>query len=271
MATDIDKELYTKRLQPYQDEIKAILAREKTMGKMIKKDDSGSGYKRLVLAEDMIYLATLYLAKQRLSIKILKRKNEDSLNEARKALYKAIIQLEEIVTDYVDVPFSDYAEQVSHIKNLTPKQRFYLMRKLGLAINLVTNAYGENTKWKWSFVELLARYATISKNILDLKDVTENGLNPQSPDYEVAILHLRLTKKLLQKAADQYREKYELATSSGTSEDFRRAINYLKALRRLHLILNERNEAEEVKRKAEIWHDKMEKDSKKRRADRQGR
>ena len=51
--------------------------------------------------------------------------------------------------------------------------------------------------------------------------------------------------------------------STGRIDDFRLGINYLLALRRIHLILNERNEAEEAKKKADIWKEKMDKDHKK--------
>ena len=67
-----------------------------------------------------------------------------------------------------------------------------------------------------------------------------------------------MTKKLLLQAADKYRARYEMATSS--IEDFRLAIQYLSAARRIHLLLNERADAEDVKRQIDIWTDKMEKD-----------
>lgn len=266
MATPEEKSLYNHRLKEYQSTIDKILDREKTILKLAKKDNATAAYKLLILAEDMIYLATMYLAKQKLSSVILKSNNEGPLNEARKALYKSIIYLEEIVTDYIDAPFSDYQDELKRIENVSFKDRYYLVRKLGLAIDMVLQAYGDNTKWRWSFVEMQGRFATISKNILDLKDASENVLNPRSEDYDTALFHLRLTKKLLNQAADQYREKYEAATAGSSSEDFNRAIHYLSALRRIHMLLNERNSAEEVKRKMDIWQAKMEKDDAKRKA-----
>lgn len=264
MASTEEKVLYNERLEKIQCEIDRLITREKTILALAKNDDATGAYKLLVLVEDMIYLATMYLAKHKLSLALLKSKNEASLNEARKTLYKSVIYLEDITTDYIDSPFSDYKEKLARIANISLTERYYLVRKLGLAIDMVIDAYGDNTKWRWSFVELQARFATISKNIIDLKDTTENGLDPHSPDYETAVFHLRLTKKLLLQAADQYREKYEMATGETTSEDFKRAITYLNALRRLHLILSERNDAEEVKRKIDIWQEKLEKDAKRR-------
>ena len=254
--------VYEEKLRYYQEEIDQILKQEKAMAELIAKDPEGGMYKKIMLVDDLIYVVTLYLAKYQIAVSFLNRKNETLINEARKALYKVIINLEEIVSNFIDAPFSDYEEKVRKIEHVPQKQRFYLIRKLGLAIDLVIRAYGDNTKWKWSFIEIQGRYATIAKNILDLKDSAETGFDPRSPDYESTMFHLKLVKKLLLQAADQYRARYETATSS--IEDFRIAIQYLEAARRMHILLNERSAAEEVKRQIGIWSDKMEKDLQKR-------
>ena len=54
--------------------------------------------------------------------------------------------------------------------------------------------------------------------------------------------------------------------NTSSVDDFKLAIQYLSALRRIHLVLNERNAAEEVKKRIDIWLTKMEKDMKKRKA-----
>lgn len=260
-VSDIARQRYAEQVAIYQQQIDALLIREKNMLMMIEKDPTGASYKRLMLTDEMLFLTTLYISKHALSVAVLGVKNEDALNEARKTLYKAVIYLEEVVSNFIDVPFSDYEEKIDQIKNLPQSKRYYLIRKLGLAIRMVVDSYGDNTKWRWTFVELEARFATVAKNILDLKTASKDGLDPRSPDYDDTIYHLRLVKRLLNQAADRYREKYELST--GRIDDFRLGINYLLALRRIHLILNERNEAEEAKKKAEIWKEKMEKDHKK--------
>jgi hypothetical protein len=265
-VTDEARQLYGEQIAIYQQQIDALLIREKNMLIMIEKDPNGASFKRLMLADEMLFLATLYLSKHSQSVALLGIKNEDALNDARKTLYKAVIYLEEVVSNFIDVPYSDYEAKVDEIKNLPETKRYYLIRKLGLAIRMVVDAYGDNTKWRWTFVELEARFATVAKNIIDLKTASKDGLDPHSPDYDDTVYHLRLVKRLLQQAADRYREKYELST--GRIDDFRLGINYLLALRRVHLILNERDAAEEAKKKADIWKEKMEKDHKKNEAQR---
>ncbi|MCL2479187.1 MAG: hypothetical protein FWF22_06780, partial [Treponema sp.] len=140
------------------------------------------------------------------------------------------------------------------------KSRYDLIRKLGLALDLLKNAYGYNTKWKWAFVELEGRYAATAKNFINLKNAVTNT-DPRSPEYEPAMRHLRLIKKLLMQAADRYREKYELSTNR--IDDFKMGINFLNALKRMYIILGEREGAETVRKKTDIWSPKLELDIKK--------
>ena len=105
-------------------------------------------------------------------------KNNDALNEARKILYKAIIYLEEIVTNTIDIPFSELGPYHERILNVTIARRYSIITKLGLAINILKDAFGDNSKWKWSFVELEGRYATVAKNLIDMKNSTKDYWDP---------------------------------------------------------------------------------------------
>ena len=260
-VTEESKHVYAERSAYYDRQINAVLVKEKQTLDAISKDPENVGLKRIVLADEMLNLSSLYMAKNAVSVAVLNSKNEDALNDARKTIYKGLIYIEETVSNYIDAPFSDYADKLEQIVSFPEKQRYYFVRKFGLTIRMLENAYGDNTKWRWTFVELEARFATIAKNIMDLRSATKDGLDPYSPDYDETVYHLRLVKKLLSQAANRYREKYELST--GRIDDFRLAINYLLALRRIHLVLNERDDAEEVKHKADVWQQKMEKDHKK--------
>jgi hypothetical protein len=109
-------------------------------------------------------------------------------------------------------------------------------------------------------VELEGRYAAVAKNILDLKSTVANT-DPRSPDYEPTVYHLRLIKKLLRQAADRYWQKYELSTHQ--IDDFKQGITFLGALRRLQVLMGDREDAELVKKKYEIWSAKLAADIKK--------
>jgi hypothetical protein len=191
---------------------------------------------------------------------MLQNRNEDALNDGRKALYKGIIYLEEIVSNRVDTPFSEYEDKLVPLEAIDAAQRYRLICKMGLCIDLLEDAYGDNTKWRWSFVDMEGRYATVTKNILDLKKAVANT-DPRSFSYEPTVYHLRLVKQLLAQAADRYREMYELSTHR--TDDFRIGINFLGALRRIYILLGDREKAEVVKKKFDIWSAKLEADIRK--------
>ena len=119
-------------IKPYQSKITAILSKEKTVLNAIAGGGKEAPYKKLMLCEDMIYVASLYMAQNSISLKILEVKNNDALNDARKILYKAIIYLEELVTNIIDIPYVDLAKNYEQIADYPVAKRFYLIRKLGL-------------------------------------------------------------------------------------------------------------------------------------------
>ena len=259
---------YLEKIKPYKASIQAMLKKEETILQIIKKDSLGAAMKRLLLVEDMLSLTATYLIISGVSQSMLKLRAEEALNDARKSIYKAIIYLEEVVSPFIDAPFSEYEERLVEIETVDARKRYTLIKKIGLVIQLLVDAYGDNTKWRWSFVEMEGRFATVAKNIMNLKTAV-NNTDPRSPDYEPTLYHLAMMKRLLMQAADRYREKYELSTSR--IDDFKMGINFLNSLRRIHIVLGERNEAETLKKKSEIWNSKMEKDLKKKESESQKR
>ncbi|MDR3192809.1 MAG: hypothetical protein LBT87_07065 [Treponema sp.] len=253
------REQYLKKIQPYNQAIDRLLKKEEATLEAIEKDPEHGALKRVALAETMLNLASNYLVLNGVSQSILKTKNEDALNEGRKAVYKSVAYLEDTVSNFVDAAFSEYAEKLAAIETLDAARRYDLVRKMGLTILLLEDAYGSNTRWKWSFVELEGRYAVVARNLLDLKKVAANW-DPRSPDYRPMMYHFRLSKKLLMQAADRYREKYELVTHN--LDDFKTGILFLSALQRFLAQMSERGELETVRKKYNIWIAKLETDIK---------
>ncbi len=254
------KKRYFEKIKEYKTTIEQVSRREKSILEALQTDENGASYKKIMLADETLNQVSYFLIMNELSVSLLGVRNEAYLNDARKGCYKSIIYLEEVVTNLIDVPFSEYEEKLDAIEDVTDEQRWQFIRKLGFAIQSVQEGFGENTKWKWSFVEIEGRYTTITKNLLNMKTIVA-GMDPRVPGYETRMAHLALTKRLLQQAADRYRQKYELSTLR--IDDFKLAIGYLSSLRRLHMLLGENNEADVVKKKADVWKAKMESDSKK--------
>jgi len=255
-----DKHLYFEKIKPYSAAARELLKSEKDRLPAAKKATSDGAMLKLNLVEDMLNLTSNYIAINGISQVVLKSKNEEALNDARKSVYKAVIYLEEIVSNFVDAAFSDYEEKLALIASFDPDRRYHLIRKMGLTVDMIEQAYGDNSKWRWTFVEIEGRFATVAKNILDLRNASANSM-PESPYYDSTVYHLRLVKKLLAQSADRYREKYELST--GQMLDFKTGISFLAALKRMHIVLNDREEAEEIKKKHAIWTSKLDSDLKK--------
>lgn len=253
------KNTYSERIRGYKQEIEQILAREKNLLMVIEKGDSGKEYKLVSLADERITLASYFLLMNQISIALLGIKNEAFINDARKSCYEAIIYLETVVTPRIDVPFSELEEVHQKLEGLSDKDRYALVRKLGFTIESVVEDFGENSKWKWSFVELEGRFATVAKNLLNFKTLVA-GLDPRAEGYHERYKFYELVKKWLGIAADRYREKYELSTMQ--IDDMKVAISLLASLRRIHQVMGEAEHAENVKRKADVWKAKMEDDEK---------
>lgn len=255
------KRTYADKVRVYKQEIDQILQRERSLLQVVEKNDDNKNFQLFTLAEDRLNLAAHYLLLNRISVAMLGIKNEAFLNDARKSCYESIIYLEKIVTDYIDVPFSELEEFWDSMGDITDPQRYLLLKKLGFTIDSVIEEFGQNSKWKWSFVDLNGRYASVYKNLINFKTIVA-GMDPRVEDYQIRTKMIAQVKQLLNKSADDFRLKYEISTNR--SDDFRNAIRYLSALRRIHVLFGEASEAEEVKKKAELWKHKMETDERNR-------
>ena len=77
---------FNNAIQPYKDRITQTLEKEKTMLNAMHKGDEDLNIKKLTLCEDLIYVSSLYVVQNSLSMKLMDIKNNDALNEGRKIL-----------------------------------------------------------------------------------------------------------------------------------------------------------------------------------------
>jgi hypothetical protein len=262
-----DKQQYLEKSSIYQSSIDTILAWESGILIEIQQQDPVTvAFSKMKAVNEMIDVISYCVVLSEVSRSMLESRNEDALNNGRRSITKALSYMEDLVSPYLDTPVSDYQDRLDLIEQVDAKQRYLLVRKLGLAIDLLENACGDNTKWKWSFVDIEGRFATVAKNFFDMKNAAVN-MEMRSPNYESAVYHMRLIKKLLNRAADRYREKYEL--SAKLPNDFKKGIDFLNAMRRIHILFGESDDAELIKRKADAWSSKLDADIKAKEAEKQ--
>ena len=259
-VSDVAKKKYSEKIKVYKKKIEDQLLKEKQIMQILRNDETGASFKKLMLANENLNIVSYYILMNALSLTLLGIKNENYLNDARKACFKALIYLEEVFSDFLDVPYSDYEDFLIEVSTFSDEERYNIIRKTGFSITMVNLAFGEGTKWKWSFVDMNGRLACVAKNCMDLKKMAA-GMDPRVPGYQVRIKQLNLSRRLLQQSADDFRKKYELSTKR--IDDFKRAISFLAALKRLSILLKRNSDVDALKKKIDVWKLKMDTDLKK--------
>ncbi|GMO27256.1 MAG: hypothetical protein Ta2F_02830 [Termitinemataceae bacterium] len=248
---DIEKQQhYNAKIRIYEGNVTTLKRAEADMLSDCRAKPQEAACKLFYLSDNMLNLTSNYLVINGITNSVLGSKNEDALNDAKLNLSKAIIYLENVVTGKVDAPYSEYEGNLSELTNISCEKKFYMVKKIGITLDLLEQAYGDNTKWRWTFVDLEGKFAAVAKNLLDLKKAQANN-DPNSPDYEPVLSHIYFVKRSLGKVADRFHERFELSTRR--KEDLRSGINFLNALKRILLVLGDRSTAEQISKKAENW------------------
>lgn len=248
---------YSEMVAPYGKLISRILTKESDFQSKNQNGELNISFQRLGLAHELLSAVSYFFAINQIYQSYFGSQNQTVLEKMRKTCYKVMVQLEHVFTNLLDVPFSDYRDHLDAIIDYPELDRYNLIRKAGLTFDLMNDEFGENNRWKWSMVDLNASLATVAKNSLDLRTLQRNT-DPRIRYYKERMEFVDLVKRLLQNSADSYRMKYEISTSRPA--DFRSAIKYLRALRRIYILTNRHNEAVDMKRKIDIWNEKMEQD-----------
>ena len=97
--------------------------------------------------------------------------------------------------------------------------------------------------------------------MLEIKEASRVFFDPSAPNYDVTVYYIQLVRKLIAQSADQYHQRYEFSTHR--MDDMQKALLYIAAQRRFCIIFDEKDEAEELKKKGRVLKEKMELDHKK--------
>jgi hypothetical protein len=260
--TQEQRNRYALKVKEYRSIIDGLVSKEQSMLNLLKQPGGqGIGYVRIKLAEQALSLTSYHILLNTLSVALLGIKNEEALTDARKTLVRCMKYIEDIVSGLIDAPFSEYEKNLEDISEVSYEDRFALVNKIGFTIREIEDGFGANSKWKWSFADIWGKHATLAKNLLNLKQAYQD-IDFTSAHRPIVSAYVAFIKQQFQSAADRFREKYEMF--SNKMDDFRQAIVYLNALRRIHVVFGERTEADELKKKIDIWMSKLESDQKKR-------
>lgn len=256
----VKKMEYLESVKAHKQKIEEITSSIKTIEKEVLKNTELSNYGRLSIANSYLNIVAIYCTMSDISLQLIGVKNEGFLNEGRKLLYKIFSVLEDIVGDFIDAPLTENDEKLRTIEKLDDHKKLNLFKKLLDGLKSIEDRFGPNSKWKWSFVDLEGECAIVLKNMADFRRI-QTQRDPRIPGYPERNEIMRLVKENLRKAADRYREKYEMTTHEPT--EMKKALLFLATLHRIHILFNEPTESEAVKKNIQIWQEKIDADLKK--------
>lgn len=218
-------------------------------------EEKKSVAKKLEIAFMCLVAASYRCALNNISQNVLEIKIENSLNEARKLISKSIVLCEDVYGKEADEPLN-YNEEKHELlpEELSDKWKYSFICSLGYMIDYLQDSYGDNSKWRWNFVEMEGRFALLAKNVINFKTYLRD-LDPSIEGYTERVNLMRLVKKLLPESAEQYRKKYEMTDKR--IDDMSFATSLIAALRRIHAFLNEIEESNEQKRVYDLWKKKL--------------
>lgn len=260
------KEAYNLVIREYKDKVENTLKQAKKLEReSITGTDPASHYKKIAAANVYLNTVGLYCEMSSKSLEIMSMKNDAYLSNARKNTYQAIILLEKIVGTAIDTNLTDNADTLRALPLLNPRRVLNLLKKIEYCIALIEFEEGDNSKWKWNFVEMYGKLAVISKNLTNFKELAIKLNDPRVEFYQEINDLILFIKSQVDNAAKKFREKYELSTMD--VQDMNRALDLMNLLVRIHIILNEQTFAQEAKKVIEKWKAKLEMDLKKKEED----
>lgn len=241
---------YQKTLKVYGDEI-AIIEKE-----LLKKNNE------FEIKEDKLKLALLYIkaasnlcAICAISNNYIGIKPEAVLNEGRKNILTAIFLLESVFSNQVDRELLHNEDVHKYFRDkITDEWKYKFITSFGYTISYLKYIYGDDSKWKWNFIEMSTRFSIIIKNMINYKTYLRD-LNPNIEWYKYRVKLMKLNKKLLIKSAESYKMKYELVDKMASNMQM--AINISSVLRKIYIYLNEMDDANKQKKIYDLWHKQL--------------
>lgn len=236
----------------YNDEIKTFKAQIENYDKLIKevlikkrKNEKLAPYYNLEIVNYLLESIKQNIRINELSLNMLGFKNNKSLDMARSNFSRILQLMKENFGDEVDrESLKENEEHLAKVSSLNARQILDMTKKVNEVFLSLKNSIGEDSKWKWLFVELQAKVAIMHRNLINFSDI-QKYRDPRTEFFHDRREHLALAKESLEEAAKLYRTKYEL--SSKSREDLKSSIEILEALRKIHMILGESSESDRLK------------------------
>lgn len=236
----------------YLEDLKKELNIYKTQ---LKKKPDMTPYYYVAMAVNAIKNINTNLLINELSISIQGINTQNYLESSKREISNAISYLEQVVGNDLDGSLNENKDKLKTIVHITSTQRLNLIKSLQEAIRKTINAFGTNSKWKWSWPDIHYRLAVLAKNIFDFREF-EKGKDLDNPDYYIQREHFNLIISLANNAAQEYRSKFDLSTQNVS--DLKNSIAMLDLNRRIFQITGETDDLEKTKTLIESLKERVE-------------
>jgi hypothetical protein len=258
--TKSEKAQYDQQVKSPKVEIEAANKRLKDVQAKKKKSVNVAPYYNLEMVMEHINITMLYLNMSDMSLNILQTRNTAFLESAKKEFYKVLPLIEEIVGTEIDRPLVDNKESLKKIEQVTIRQILQLSQKILFVFETLIDKMGENNKFKWSFVDLYVRIATMIKNLINFSEL-EKYRDMRNPFFKDRTELIKLCKSTLEEAGKQARQKYEM-TSLAPGE-IKKAIDLVSVLRKINVLFGEAEDAQKNKTLIDALKARLEEEEKK--------
>ncbi len=250
-----EKAAYDDFVRQFKKDIDDANKRIKEAETLKKKMPNIAPYKDIEIVLEHLKIIMYHISINDTSVEMLQLKKESSLNDARKAYYKALQLMEIIVGSDIDRSLSENKDYLKKIDRINPLQKLRLVQRFNAVLSTLMERMGTGSKWKWSFVDLFARGAVVTRNLINFSD-TQKYRDPRTEFYQERQELLGICKNNLKDAALQYRTKYEQSTKA--TGDILKSIELLTALRKIHVLFGESEEAKKMKTTIDALKQKIE-------------
>jgi hypothetical protein len=258
--TKAEKVAYNNYVKEHQVEIEKARARLKEITAKTRSMPAIAGYLNIDAILEYLKIIKLYLKMNDISQDMLTQKNETFLNNARKEIYKVLQLAEDIVGNDLDRSFKENEEYLDKIEKVNPLQILNLMQMMLDVINRLIKGFGEGSKWKWSFVDIHGRISIVMKNFINFSAL-QKYRDPRMEYFKERRNMLKLCKKTMSMAAQQFRTRYEVSTK--VPADIIKSIELLTILRKVNVLTGDSDEAVKLKNTIDALRERLESDERK--------
>ncbi len=221
------KKEYQEKIREERKQITDYVNESKTFKRKARDNPKLSPYYSLGIIGNLLKECGLYLQMSEQSQNMLGIRNVGFLDSVRKNIHKIFAEMDLVVSLVVGERILDRKEELEKISAFTLQQKWNLIQSIHRTITFLINAYGETTKWKWSFPDLWVKMALSSKSLFDFM-AFQKIRDPRHPDYELLQTYMAFIKEKLFFAATEYINKFHLSTKS--MNDVSYAIRLLEEL-----------------------------------------